>query len=281
MYDCLVAAAGRTVPEGEWRHEVVDVARQAAPRTGALGRISELGSVVAFGMRLRAMGTSARRPPAVWGQGALLGALVLLGAASVQQVSDVAGGQASVGNLVVMAALVGTSVAVVGGRGRAAVVLGVTGLVAAIATQQGGLADDTTSLTAVGVAALAVGTASTDRVHVPGGRTCLAVSGAAGLAAVVVGGTSVAVAATGVATLALPIGLLIAGTVDPRLAAAAVVTWAWRFVALDPSEVADAAVALGRGERVDVVLLRLALMTWALVTAVVVARRSVRRAAAL
>jgi hypothetical protein len=59
------------------------------------------------------------------------------------------------------------------------------------------------------------------------------------------------------------------------------VAWGWRFLVLDPGDVLDAGTALAEGRGLEPVLVRLAMMAWAVVLAVAVMLRSTRRAAAL
>lgn len=78
MYDCLLDATARAVPDPGWRAEVVDVARWSAARDGRLGRLRELGGVAVFGLRLRSVRATDGRPATAWRQGAVLGAALLL-----------------------------------------------------------------------------------------------------------------------------------------------------------------------------------------------------------
>jgi hypothetical protein len=266
VFDCLLSAAGRTVPDEGWRNEVVGVARQAAAGRGLVVRGRELGGVVAFGVRLRSVQATDGRAGGAWRQGARLGAVLLLVTAMSRQLA--AGGA---GGAFGAAAIAGTVVATVLGYRRAALVGGVLALATVVAGEW-------TVASAVAVALAALALSTNEAAPVLGGWRWLVVLLAA-VIAVAAGGEMAAVVVATAATLVVPIGLVIAGGGDARLAAAAAVVWSWRFVAIEPIEVSDAVAALATGRGADVVLVRLVAMAWAVGLAVVVAHRSTRRAA--
>ena len=111
---------------------------------------------------------------------------------------------------------------------------------------------------------------------VPGGAWRLVALMAVGLAAAA-GGAAVAGATALATTLVVPAVLVVLGGADAGWAAAAV-AWAWRFLALDPTDVLDAGRALAAGHGLHPVLVRLAAMGAGVAAAVALARHSARRA---
>jgi hypothetical protein len=293
MYDCLLDVTARTVPDGAWRTEVVDVARHSSSRDGPVGRVRELTGVAVFGLRLRAVQATAGRAVTAWRQGAALGSMLLLGAALAKVTAQLIGGGEAIGWTAVAGALIVAALATVAaGRPAPAALVTAAALIATLLTP--GPDRWTPVVAALGVALVAlVFAAAGERevagsghrwlgptVVVPGRRWWVGLLVLA-CGPVVLGGGTAAVGAIAVATtLVVPAVLVAVGGADARLAVAAVVTWSWRFLAVDPTDVLDALRALGSSE-LHAILVRLGLMAWGVGLAVVVAHRSARRAAAL
>jgi hypothetical protein len=280
VFDRLLGAAARAIPDPRWRAEVVEVARASAEDAGPVGRARELAATAAFGLRLRSDRATGGDGRLAWRQGALLGAALLLAVAATGQVAVAqapgAGAPAAAGALAIAAALAGAVV----GRWRAAV--GLAALALAVAEADAGRDhwDAVVAALVVAIAAtVAAGRAGRATV-VPGGRRWWLAVGAVGAAQLALG-AAVAGATAVAATLLAPIVLVVLGGADARCAAAAAVAWGWRFLALDPGDVLDAGAALVDGRGLQPVLLRLAAMAWALGVAVAVTLRATRRAAAL
>ena len=272
MFDCLLGAAGRLIPDERWRGEVVDLARRSAAGEGVVGRGRELVSTAAFGLRLRSDHATGGHPGLAWRQGALLGAALLLVTTWASLVVPPTGAAMAVAASAVAASLVA---AVVAGRWTVAVPLVAAALLAA--TVAGGWSPSSSALAvALGVLA-AAGRRAPATTVVPGGAWWLVPLAAVGLAAPV-GGAAVAAATAVAATLVIPVVLVVPGGADARWAAAAAVAWAWRFLALDPTDVLDAGRALAAGHGLQPVLVRLVTMGAGVAAAVVLARHSARRA---
>ncbi len=250
------------MPDPRWRDEVVGVARESAAGRGLVARAREIGAVVEFGVRLRAGHSGS-----AWRQGARLGAVLLLVTAMSRQLVEDGGWLGA-------AAIAGTAVASAMGHQRAALLGGVLAL-ATVAMLGAG---EWAVVSAVAVALAALALAANEPGPVLGGWRWLPVLAAAATAVGWGGATAATVVAT-VATLVVPVGLVVVGGVDARLAAAAAVAWSWRFVAIEPHEVSGAVEALVTGRGADLVLVRLVGMAWAVGLAVVLAHRSTRRAA--
>jgi hypothetical protein len=187
-----------------------------------------------------------------------------------RQIAEGGGGSGWLG----AAAIAGTAAAAALGCRRAAVIGAVLAL-AAVATLGAG---EWAVLSAVAVALAALTLAANEPGRVLGGWRWLPVLAATAVA-VGLGGAAAATVVATIATLVVPVGLVVVGGVDARMAAAAAVAWSWRFVAIEPHEVADAVEALVTGRGADLVLVRLVGMAWAVGLAVVLAHRSTRRAA--
>jgi hypothetical protein len=114
------------------------------------------------------------------------------------------------------------------------------------------------------------------------GRSC-PVGALAAAAAVLTGGALALLApdgaavALGVAALAVPAAFLAIGWFDPRYAVAATVVWAWRLVAVDLGELADAAGALADDQAFRLFLARWLLMGAGVVLAGWVSAAAIRR----
>lgn len=272
MFDRLLGAAGRVIPDERWRDEAVDLARRSAAGQSVVGRGREVVSTAAFGLRLRSDHATGGHPGLAWRQGALLGAALLLATAWASLVTAPAGAATVVAASAVAASLVA---AVAAGRWAVAVPLVAAALLAA--TVAGGWSPSSSALAVALGALAAAGGPARATTAVPGGAWWLVALVAVGLAAAA-GGEAVAGATALAATLVVPAVLVVPGGVDARWAAAAAVAWAWRFLALDPTDVLDAARALAAGQGLHPVLVRLAAMGAGVAAAVVLARHSARRA---
>ncbi|HET8618954.1 MAG TPA: hypothetical protein VFM27_08330 [Acidimicrobiales bacterium] len=285
MFDCLLGAAGRVIPDERWRGEVVDLARRSAAGEGVVGRCREVVSTAAFGLRLRSDHATGGHPGLAWRQGALLGAALLLATAWAALAAALAAptgasspvaAPAGAATVVAAAAVAASLVAVVAaGRWAVAVPLVAGALLAA--TVAGGWSPSSSALAVALGALVAAGGPARATTAVPGGAWWLVPLLAVGLAAAA-GGEAVAGATALAATLVVPVVLVVPGGADARWAAAAAVAWAWRFLALDPTDLLDAGRALAAGHGLHPVLVRLAAMGAGVAAAVVLARHSARRA---
>ncbi len=281
MFDCLLGATARAIPDPRWRDEVVDVARRSAEGSGVVGRGRELAATAAFGLQLRAARATGGSGGMAWRQGALLGAALLLAVAATGQVAVALRAGAGVAAAGCAAAVVASLASAVAGRWRTAAGLAALALVVAEADAGRDRWDAVVAALAVAlVATLAAGPARRGTV-VPGGRWWWLAIGGLVVAALVGDGAAVAAGTAVAATLLAPIVLVVLGGADARCAAAAAVAWGWRFLALDPADVVAAGTALVEGRGLQPVLVRLAVMAWAVGLAVAVMVRSARRAASL
>jgi len=277
VFDCALGAAARTIPDPRWRAEVVDVARRSAADQGRLGRGREVMATAVFGLRLRSLRATGGRSGEAWRQGARLGAGLLLATAWVGSVAALADARPDVAAVVTVLALgAGWASSLVG---RPPVVVPTTAVALTASWAGTGWSPVSTALAvALGAMVVAGGAAA-----VPGGRWSRSLAGVGlgvlGLAALTGPGTVVATTTAVTATLVVPVVLVTLGGADARYAAAAVVAWAWRFLALDPGDVLDAGSALARGEGIRIALVRLVVMAWAVALAVAIALRTERRAA--
>ncbi len=280
MFDCLLAASAHTVPGDRWRTEVVEAARWSAVNEGPAGRLRELAGVTAFGLRLRSVEATAGDPATAWRQGAAFGAVLVLATGVTAQLAVATGMHGSGLNVVAALAATASAVAVVAGRRTLALVFAGLAFASALVAAPADLWRPEVSSLGLAVAALVGSVGMRAAARLPFGRVVLVALAVASVG-VAAGGGTVATGVALVATLLVPAALLAVGAADPRFAVAAAVAWGWRFVAVDPSDVANAVAAIARGRGVDAVLVRLMAMSWAVAAAVIVAHRSARRAAAL
>ncbi len=281
MFDCLLGATARAIPDPRWRSEVVDVARRSAEGAGIVGRGRELVAAAAFGLQLRAARATGGNGRLAWRQGALLGAALLLAVAATGQAAVALGDSAGLAAAACAAAVAASLATAVVGRWSAAAGLAALALAVAGADAGGDRWDPVVAALALALAAMLAAGRARRATAVPGGRWWWLAASAAGVAAVAGAAPAVAAATALAATLVAPAVLVVMGGADARYAAAAAVAWAWRFLALDPADVLDAGTALVEGRGLQPVILRLAAMAWAVGLAVAVVLRSSRRAAAL
>jgi hypothetical protein len=131
VFDRLLRATARSIPDPRWRAEVVEVARRSAEGAGLVGRTRELAAAAAFGLRLRSDLATGGDGRVAGRHGALLGAALLLAVAAAGQLAEtqVAGaGAAAAACAGAVAASLATAVV---GRWRAATGLAALALVVA------------------------------------------------------------------------------------------------------------------------------------------------------
>jgi hypothetical protein len=265
--------AGRVAgADAGYRREVALTTRELCREERCSRRWLELFSLLALALRLHSRAHTGDRPDAVWRQGVQIGAALLLTALATQ---SAAGGLADAGKLGLAAMLATSGVcALLRRRGGAVALAAGAASVEAIWLGHGLQVGAFVSCCAVAIGGLLASGA-----HVPyrrAGTALLAVSILAGLLTAVVIGSATAEAASVLAFAWIaPLVLLIAGWLDPRLAAAATTIVFARLAASGFGELGRALEVLrAAGQRE--LLLRWLAMSSGVVGAWLVTHRSIR-----
>jgi hypothetical protein len=267
----------------DYRRDVALTARELVAGADRWTRWLEVGALLALALRLRSRNRTGGRGSVVWHQGLYLGALMLLAALASAASSRLPDPMVLAGTLTMTTSLlaaIALSVAVgVGLRGHraAAVLLAAGGAGACLSASGRGAAQAMfASASVLAVGGLLIGTVP----QAPAARGRTAIAGALPLLALpiglLVGSTAAASAATLAFTVVAPIGMVVAGWFDPRLAAAATVLVLSRLVASGFDELGRALAILAQ-EGHGALLLRWILMSSGLLAAWFATHRSIQR----
>jgi hypothetical protein len=270
------------VSEG-YRQDVSLTARELVAGADMWTRWLEVAALLALALRLRSRNRTGGRASAVWYQGLYLGALLLLVALASSAWARLTDPMVLAGAPTITTSLVGaiglSAATGLGLRGHraAAVLLAAGGAGAYLSASGRGTAQAMfASASVVGVGGLLIGTVP----PLPADRDRAAIAGAVALMALPIGllaGSNATTSATTLAfTVVVPVGMVVAGWFDPRLAAAATVLVFSRLLASGFDEVGRAlAILAQQGE--GALLLRWILMSSGVLAAWFATHRSIRR----